>query len=150
MTTDTIAKTQRNLIANATHADTYTRDQFQPAANVPHIAPGWNALTVLDVIAGAFLEEASDSTGLPIDECQPDLTDDELNQAVPGFTELVNKTVASHITSETLHRALREEARDLAQTVIRDMPPDQLASLLDLARTKVKDECSAPGDEDNR
>ena len=107
MTTDAATdKTLRNLIFYAAHADVDTRDQFQPA-NAPHIAPGWNSLTVIDVITEALLQEASDNTGIPIDEQRPDLTDEEIDKAVPGFTALVNKAVASHITSPNLHAALQ-------------------------------------------
>ena len=100
------------------------------------------------MLTAAFLQEASDSTGIPIDEYYPELTDDEVNQAVPEFTELLKQAVASHIISNCLNSALQQEARDLAQAIIKRMDDNQVEALLERAKAKVKDECDDPEEED--
>ena len=128
--------TLRNLILHADDPDIQTRDQFDTDNTVPHIAPGWNAITVLDVLEGMFLREASDrAEDQPSEEAE--LTDQDIEQAVPGIIEKVNDAVSGNLTSDDLYTALYQETRNIARCIVRDMTPDQLQALLAKAQDKL-------------
>ena len=137
MTRNNAENTLRNLMLHADDPDIETRNQYDKAdRSNPHIAPGWNALTVLDVLEGMFFIEASNrAEDQPSEEAE--LTDEDMEQAVPGIIERVKETVSGHLASDDLYTALYQETRNIARSVVRDMTPDELEALLSKAQDKL-------------
>ena len=67
----------------------------------------------------------------------PEITDAEMEQIVPGIIQQVTKTVARHIPSNEMYLAIYAQARELAQTAVNEMDPKDQAALINAARKKV-------------
>ena len=134
-----------SLLMQTQNPDIETRDQLkedQGKPDNPHIAPGWNAIMVRDIISGMFTAEAHVREDEDEDEEPdeiPEITDAEMEQIVPGIIQQVTETVFGHIPSEEMYRAMYTEVRELAQTVVTYMTPEQREALLDAARQKVRE-----------
>ncbi len=140
-----------SLLMQAENPNIETRDQFREEQTLPgnpHIAPGWNAIMVRDIISGMFTQEAilrenEDETNITE---MAQITDAEMEQMAPGTIQQVTDTVAGHIPSEQMYAAMYAEIRELAQTVVTEMDPEHREALLDAARTKFRE---APAGEEN-
>ena len=133
--------TMENLLHHARDARVEWRDQYENVDHGPSLAPGWNTLSVLDVLKTALLTTASESLENS-NEPKPNkvtLTDEDLDAHMPGLKEMVKDVVDSNITSEVLHRALQGEAQYLAMQVIGYMTPEQREALLACAKAKIQE-----------
>ena len=135
-----------SLLAQAENPNIETRDQLkedETKPDNPHIAPGWNAFMVRDIISGMFAVEAAARESLDEYEEDPDeipeITDTEMEQIVPGITQQVTETVAGHIPSNEMYEAMYAEIRELAQTVVTHMNPKHREALLGAAKQKVRE-----------
>ena len=135
-----------SLLMQAENPDIETRDQFQEdqgKPDNPHIAPGWNAFMVRDIISGMFTAEAhvhEDEEPAPLFPYEiPEITDAEMEQIVPGIIQQVTETVSGHIPSEEMYRAMYTEVRELAQTVVTYMTPEHREALVGAAKQKIRD-----------
>ena len=139
-----------NDSAQAENPSIETRDQFQGDQTLPdnpHIAPGWNAIMVRDIISGMFAAEAAarESENKEGDEDYdytaetPEITDAEMEQIAPGIIQQVTETVDAHFPSDQMYLAMYAEVRELAQTVVTHMNPEHREALLNAARKKVRE-----------
>ena len=130
-----------SLLLQSQNPDIQTRDQGRADREAPHIAPGWNAVMVQDIIAGMFLLEADEQDGNTETEHRLGMPHGELERALPGFAHRVSKAVESHIASEQLYSALYEEARDIACAVVdKLMTPEERQALLDAAGRALRED----------
>ena len=134
-TSNNTDRTLNRLILHVDDPDIDTRDQFADEDTGPNLTPGWNALTVIDVIKGAFLLEAS-SHADEYPDPYPELTDGELDQILPGLTARVKEAVGNNIASDALHRALQEETKDLARRFMETMSGQDRQHLLNSIKAK--------------
>ena len=110
---------------------------------MPDAAPGWNAIMVRDIIYGMAEFAAHTCEGWDNNEDwdytteNPEITDAEMEQIVPGITQQVTKTVATHTPSGQMHLAIYAQARELAQTAVNEMDPEDIPALVNAARKKV-------------
>ena len=128
--------------------DQYPNDQSRP--DNPHIAPGWNALMVQDIVMGMFIAEAVDQIqqgGGEAPEETPEMTGAELEQHAPGAAAAVTEAVAGHILSDNAYSALLEDVRELAQHVVRQMPGKHRAALMEATARKVRELQPGPDEE---
>ena len=133
-----------SLLAQAENPNIETRDQFkedETKPDNPHIAPGWNAFMVRDIISGMFTAETHTRENWDEDDREEitEITDAEMEQIVPGITQQVTETVTAHIPSDQMYNAMYAEIRELAQTVVTYMNPEHREALLDAARKKVRE-----------
>ena len=130
-----------SLLAQAENPSIETRDQFkeeQTKPDNPHIAPGWNAIMVRDIISGMFTAEAAARGNENWDDTGK-ITDAEMEQAAPGITRQVAEIVTGHIPSNEMYSAMYAEVRELAQTAVTEMNPRHREALLDAGRKKVRE-----------
>ena len=103
----------------------------------------WSAIMVQDIIynmaefAARKCEGWDDNEDWDYTTENPEIMDAEMEQIVPGITRQVTKTVARHIPSDQMYLAIYAEVRELAQTVVNEMDPEDLAALVNTARKKV-------------
>ena len=103
----------------------------------------WSAIMVRDVIYGMAEFAARKCEGWDDNEDwdytteNPEITDAEMEQIVPGITQQVTKTVARHTPSDQMHLAIYAQARELAQTAVNEMDPEDQVALVNAARKKV-------------
>ena len=123
------------------YKDQLKEDQGKP--DNPHIAPGWNAFMVRDIISGMFTEEAYMNEDWESNEDEDGdntkITDAEMEQIAPGTIQQVTETVSGHLLSDDLYVALYAEIRELAGTVVTYMTPEHREALLGAARKKVRE-----------
>ena len=90
----------------------------------------WSAIMVRDVIynmaefAAHTCEGWDDNEDWDYTTENPEITDAEMEQIVPGITQQVTKTVATHTPSGQMHLAIYAQARELAQTAVNEMDPE--------------------------
>ena len=134
------------LMAQAEKPSIETRDQFRTEQTNPnnlYIAPGWNAIMVRDIIYGMAEFAARKCEGWDDNEDwdytteNPEITDAEMEQIAPGTIQQVTETMAAHIPSDQMYLAIYAEARELAQTAVNEMDPEDQAALINAARKKV-------------
>ena len=107
------------------------------------MSEGWNAIMVRDIIysmaefAARKCEGWDDNEDWDYTTENPEITDAEMEQIVPGIIQQVTKTVARHIPSDEMYLAIYAEARELAQTAVNEMDPKDQAALINAARKKV-------------
>ena len=134
-----------SLLMQAENPDIETRDQLQEDQGKPenpHIAPGWNAIMVRDIISGMFTAEAHVRENEDKDEEPdeiPEITDAEMEQIAPGTIQQVTEVVSGYMLSEDMYVAMYTEIRELARTVVTYMTPEQREALLGAARKKVRE-----------
>ena len=110
---------------------------------MPDAAPGWNAIMVRDIIysmaefAARKCEGWDDNEDWDYTTENPEITDAEMEQIVPGITQQVTKTVARHIPSGQMYLAIYAQARELAQTTVNEMDPEDQVAFINAARKKV-------------
>ena len=86
------------------------------------MSEGWNAIMVRDIIysmaefAARKCEGWDDNEDWDYTTENPEITDAEMEQIVPGIIQQVTKTVARHIPSDEMYLAIYAEARELAQS----------------------------------
>ena len=103
----------------------------------------WSAIMVRDVIysmaefAARKCENWDDNEDWDYITENPEITDAEMEQIVPGITQQVTKTVATHTPSDQMYLAIYAQARELAQTAVNEMDPEDIAALINAARKKV-------------
>ena len=103
----------------------------------------WSAIMVRDVIYNMAEFAARTCEGWDNNEDwdytteNPEITDAEMEQIVPGITQQVTKTVARHIPSGQMHLAIYAQARELAQTAVNEMDPEDQVAIINAARKKV-------------
>ena len=98
----------------------------------------WSAIMVRDVIysmaefAARKCEGWDDNEDWDYITENPEITDAEMEQIVPGITQQVTKTVARHTPSGqmylAIYAAIYAEARELAQTAVNEMDPEDHSS----------------------
>ena len=138
-----------SLLAQAENPSIETRDQYEEEQTLPdnpHIAPGWNAIMVRDIISGMFTAEATLRESENGDEDDPEeiteiiqTTDAEMEQTAPGTIRQIAETVTGHIPSDQMYGAMYAEVRELAQTVVTHMDPKHREALLEAARKKIRE-----------
>ena len=130
-----------SLLLQSQNPDIQTRDHDQADGEAPHIAPGWNAVMVQDIIAGMFLLEAGEQDANTETEHRLGMPDGELESAIPGFAHRVSKAVETHIVSDRLYTSLYEEARDIACAVVdKLMTAEERQALLDAAGRVLRED----------
>ena len=103
----------------------------------------WSAIMVRDVIYNMAEFAAHTCEGWDNNEDwdytteNPEMTDAEMEQIVPGITQQVTKTVARHIPSDQMYLAIYAQARELAQTAVNEMDPEDQVAFINAARKKV-------------
>ena len=107
------------------------------------MSEGWNAIMVRDIIysmaefAARKCEGWDDNEDWDYTTENPEITDAEMEQIVPGIIQQVTKTVATHVPSDQMYLAIYAEARELAQTAVNEMDPEDQVVLINAARKKV-------------
>ena len=142
MTEPAKAQLLQMLLMQAENPDIDTRDQIREEINSPDnpgVAPGWNVLMVLDVVAGMFIMGAIEQAESQETEETPGLSDHELEELAPGITKAIRERITSNIPSEQLYRALYEEIREVARGTIEDMPPGHRHAVMDAAARKIRE-----------
>ena len=132
-----------SLLLQSQNPDIQTRDHDQSDGEAPHIAPGWNAVMVQDIIAGMFLLEADEQAGdTRVDKAvESHVVSGEMEKAIPGFAHRVSKAVETHIVSDRLYTSLYEEARDIACAVVdKLMTAEERQALLDAAGRVLRED----------
>ena len=103
----------------------------------------WSTIMVQEVIhnmaefAARECEPWDDNEDWDYTTENPEITDAEMEQIAPGTIQQVTKTVARHILSDQMYLAIYAEARELAQTAVNEMDPEDVAELVNTARKKV-------------
>ena len=103
----------------------------------------WNTIMVRDIIhnmaefAARKCEGWDDNEDWDYTTENPEITDAEMEQIAPGIIQQVTETVARHIPSDKMYLAIYAEARELAQTAVNEMDPEDEAALVNAARKKV-------------
>ena len=126
------------LIRAAEDPDIFLRDQYPTENPPPSLTPGWNTLSVTDLVKGMFLVTAAEQ--LPTfddEEDHPDLTDDDLDTSVPGLNDRILEAVTSNLISDDLFVALRTETQNIAQRLVQNMTPQERTALLHCAKSKL-------------
>ena len=131
--------TLTSLLLHADNPDIETRDQFSDGSETPHVAPGWNSIMIQDIITEMFMLEASSRKNDSGNQDHPSLTDDELAECLPGFTEVVRNAAAGNIPSHRLYTALHQEVRDIARAVVSRMDSKDIQALLNRATAKIEE-----------
>ena len=141
-----VANTKDNMV---TPRDQAEEDQHRK--DNPHIADGWNAMLIQDIIKGAFVITAAQARRLyPTQDCYDVLHREEAEEAAPGLTEAIRKAVKNHRISDRLHHALYDESRELAASIIRSLNPEETGNLTDLTLRNVDEISKTDGDPNPR
>ena len=123
------------ILRNAHHKAIVNRDQSPEeiaSPDNPHIAPGWNAVHLGEIVAGMFSVTAMTARGLiPNREHRPGISQGEAELAAPGLAEKIRQTVREHRVSERLHAALSDEVRAIASQIAQELEPPDAQALLD-------------------
>ena len=127
---------KQQVLYHLENPEVRTRDQHgPPGPGNPHIAPGWNALMVLDIVKEMFLLEAQEHLSEEEIEIGRELTDQQAEQALPGLADRVREAVSGHLVSDRLYTQLYQEVRDIAAGLVDGMTPQEAQALLDTARS---------------
>ena len=128
-------ETRNRVLEHLQHNQPATREQTNQeltSLDNPHVAPGWNALMLQDMLLGSVFRAASGEKGTA------GLTASQAEQAAPGFIREIRDAVSGHSLSDPAHRVLLDEMRVIARRVIEEMEPERLEVLMETARENAR------------